>query len=121
MLLGTTETCMSADETAWPAPAEVSPDFRAEGKTQNAAACFHCTQAFALIEMAAGLLVLAGWLFNLDLLRNVPPGIASIMPGSGAGFLAFGLGLWAASRPGAVMSRIAAGAAVAIISGATLG
>ncbi len=72
----------------------------------------------ALLAAAIGLLVIAGWLLDIDALKRVQPGLVAMKFNTALGFVAAGAGLWWRKRPAA---RIPLGALVALLGALSLG
>ncbi len=52
------------------------------------------TPAVAVVSVAVGVLVLLGWLFDLEELKSVLPGLAAMKPNAALGFILSGVALW---------------------------
>jgi PAS domain S-box-containing protein len=74
--------------------------------------------ACALITFAIGLLVVAGWLMDIDVLKRVLPGMVAMKFNTAVGFGLAGAALWWRTRPA---PRIALGALVALLGALSLG
>ena len=72
----------------------------------------------ALLTVAIGLLVIAGWLLEIDPLKRVLPNLVAMKFNTALGFVLAGAGLWWRKRP---VARIALGAVVAVLGALTLG
>jgi PAS domain S-box-containing protein len=74
--------------------------------------------ACALFTVAVGLLVVAGWMLNIDSLKRVLPGLVTVKFNTALGLVLAGTGLWWRKR---TSLRLALGAFVTLLGALTLG
>lgn len=78
------------------------------------------SKACAASVTALGLVVLAGWLFDLPVLKSVHPNLVTMKPNTAMLFVWLGVGLWPGNEPFRALIRGLAGGAVAAVAGLTL-
>ncbi|MDD5633587.1 MAG: hypothetical protein PHI13_16395, partial [Methylococcales bacterium] len=87
---------------------------------------FECvTPAVAMFAVTVGVLVLAGWLFDLDILKSLLPGLTAMKVNTAFGFILSGVALWGIQSGGqgtllGLVSQICAGV-VLVLGLLTLG
>lgn len=76
----------------------------------------------SLLVAVAGLAVLLGWIFDIEALKSVLPGLVTMKVNTACGFIAAGIGLWLLASDSPVIRLIARGllAAIIVIGGLTL-
>ena len=58
-----------------------------------------CTQWAAIVSVFVGLTVLWGWAFQVQALKDVAPGLATMKPNTALAFVLTGIGVWLATTP----------------------
>jgi len=98
---------------------------RAESREQDLLTSFKCfSEAAAIVVFILGCMGMAGWLFDVPVLKSVVPGLATMEANTALGLCLSGASLWLwKQKPDWAMQRLAqvSGFAVALLGTLTLG
>ena len=89
-------------------------------ETRDADSIYRLAEKLDLVLIAAGLLVLVGWHFDIAILKSVLPGLGTMKPNTALGMVLLGISLFLArprviDSPAPVQRRLARSLAVAVL------